>query len=67
MLITNRGRTIKAEIHHSLYNQIKNWDHTGPFEVFNAEEREGFGLRAATVGEPAKARKRVLGTPTDSA
>jgi pyruvate decarboxylase len=60
VLITNRGRTIKAEIHHSLYNQIKNWQHTGLLEVFNAWEGKGFGLRAATVAEPVRARERAL-------
>jgi pyruvate decarboxylase len=36
VLITNRGYTIEAEIHDSLYNRIKNWDHTGLLVLYNA-------------------------------
>ncbi len=60
MLITNRGQTIKAEIHDSLYNRIKNWADAGLLEVFNAGEDKGFGLRAATVGKLVNAKQRVL-------
>ena len=49
-LITNRGHTIEAEIHDSLYNRIKNWDHSGLLEAFHVSEGKGFGLRDATVG-----------------
>jgi len=60
VLINNRGHTIEVEIHDSLYNRIKNWDHAGLLEVFNAGEGKGFGPRTATVGELDKARKRAL-------
>jgi TPP-dependent 2-oxoacid decarboxylase len=61
VLITNRGQTIEAEIHHSLYNRIKNWDHNGLLAISNTSEVKGFGPRAATVEEPAKVGGRAPG------
>lgn len=60
VLNTNRGHTIEVEIHHSLYNRIKNWDHAGFIEVDNAGAGKAFGPRAATVGGPDKANERAL-------
>jgi TPP-dependent 2-oxoacid decarboxylase len=60
VLITNRGHTIEAEIHDSLYNRIKNWDLAWLLEVFNAGEGKRFGLRAATVGKLVNAKERAL-------
>lgn len=50
-LINNGGYTIEVEIHDGPYNTIKNWDYAGLMAVFNAEEGNGLGLKATTVGE----------------
>ena len=60
VLINNRGYTIEAEIHDGPYNRIKNWDYAGLMEVFNADEGNGLGLHAATVGELDKAMEQAL-------
>lgn len=51
IVINNRGYTIEAEIHDGPYNTIKNWNYAGLMDVFNADDGQGLGLRAKTVGE----------------
>ena len=50
-LINNGGYTIEVEIHDGPYNVIKNWDYAGLVSVLNAENGNGLGLKAGTVGE----------------
>jgi indolepyruvate decarboxylase len=62
-LINNRGYTIEVEIHDGPYNDIKNWDYAGlinVFNVFNAEDGRGLGIRVATAGELTEAIKAAL-------
>jgi TPP-dependent 2-oxoacid decarboxylase len=60
VLVNNRGYTIEAEIHDGPYNRIKNWDYAGLMKVFNADDGNGLGLHAATVGEFDAAVERAL-------
>lgn len=60
VLINNRGYTIEAEIHDGPYNRIKNWNYAELMKVFNADDGNGLGLCAATVGEFDKAMDRAL-------
>jgi TPP-dependent 2-oxoacid decarboxylase len=60
VLVNNRGYTIEAEIHDGSYNRIKNWDYAELMKVFNADDGNGLGLHAATVGEFDGALQRAL-------
>ena len=59
-LMNNHGYTIEVEIHDGPYNNIKNWDHAGLVQAFNAEDGRGRGIRVTNGGELADAIKVAL-------
>ncbi|NHN86770.1 pyruvate decarboxylase [Acetobacter musti] len=59
-LINNAGYTIEVEIHDGPYNNIKNWNYAAVVEGFNAQDGNGKGLRATTIGELDEAVKVAL-------
>ncbi|CAM3190295.1 pyruvate decarboxylase [Komagataeibacter xylinus] len=59
-LINNAGYTIEVEIHDGPYNNIKNWNYAAVVEGFNAQDGNGKGLRATTIGELDEAVRVAL-------